>query len=362
MAGSNHAGRWEKRWHPLRREWVIYSAHRNNRPWDGETEQTAVTNPASYEPSCYLCPGNTRVGGATNPDYDGVYVFDNDHPVVGPDAPDAREPAAAARGLARVVCYHPRHDITVGDLSEAQVLDVLKTWRQQTAELGARPDILTVQIFENKGEACGTSSPHPHCQIYATDFVMAHPTRTLDTLANDRDTFRKLLDFEQQDPRRIVAGQPHATAFVPYFARFPFEVWIFPKQRAAHLTELDDDALAGLASLYREINQRYDALFGMPFPYVMALAQAPTDGVLHPDFHLHLKFFPPLRAPGLRKILAGAELGGGNFMNDTIPEETAEQLRAVVIPNNAAATKEKHAEADKADMADKADKAPKEAT
>jgi len=331
MAGSSNAGRWEKRWHPLRREWVVYSAHRNSRPWDGETEPTG-SEPDAYSPSCFLCPGNTRVSGVKNPNYEGVHVFDNDHPVVGADAPNTVAPAAPARGIARVICYHPQHDMSVGDLNDQQVEAVVHTWRDQTAELGARPDILSVQVFENRGEACGTSSPHPHCQVYATDFVMAHPTRTLDTLANDPDTFRKLLDFEQTDPRRIVASNKHALAFVPYFARFPFEVWIFPQQQASRITELDEASLAGMASLYREINQRYDALFGIPFPYVMALAQAPTDGVAHPDFHLHMKFFPPLRAPGLRKMIAGAELGGGNFMNDTIPEETAAQLRATTIP------------------------------
>lgn len=320
-------GRWEKRWQPLRREWVVVSAHRNQRPWQGERETLVPKKQPSYDPDCFLCPGNRRIGGAVNPDYKGVYVFDNDHPVVGPNAPDAAAPAAPARGLARVMCYHPDHSRTVGDLSDDEIHAVLHTWAEQTAELGARPGIQHVQIFENRGEMCGTSSPHPHCQIYATDFVMANTALMLEALEHDEATFTKLLRFERDDPRRRLPLVDGVDAFVPYAARFPYEVWLFPERPAARIHEMREDERMALGEAYRELVRTYDALFGMPFPYVMALHQAPTDGLPHPHLHCHLAFYPPLRAPGLRKIIAGAELGGGNFMNDTVPEETAAQLR-----------------------------------
>ena len=168
---------WEERWHPLRREWVIVSSHRNDRPWLGETVDETRDTVAAYEPDCYLCPGNSRISGKTNPEYDTVFVFDNDHPCVGPESPLALEPAPGiyqnrrADGLARVVCYTPRHDLTLAELRHDEVVTLLESLQAQYLELGARPEVRYVLAFENKGEVVGVSNPHPHAQIYATNFV-----------------------------------------------------------------------------------------------------------------------------------------------------------------------------------------------
>jgi UDPglucose--hexose-1-phosphate uridylyltransferase len=174
---------WEERWHPLRREWVIVSSHRNDRPWLGETVDEGRETEAPYDPTCYLCPRNTRISGKTNPDYQSVYVFDNDHPCVGPDAPAELEAVPSvyqsrrANGIARVVCYTPRHDLTLAELTQPEIVRLLETFREQYLELGDRPEVRHVLSFENKGEVVGVSNPHPHAQIYATNFVF----RTIET-------------------------------------------------------------------------------------------------------------------------------------------------------------------------------------
>jgi UDPglucose--hexose-1-phosphate uridylyltransferase len=334
-------GKWEQRWHPLRREWVVYSAHRQTRPWQGATEKSATDAP-SYDPDCYLCPGNVRVSGKRNPNYEDVFVFDNDHPVVGMDAPDVFPSGAhptlyrktRADGIARVVCYDPRHNVTLSDVPLDSVRKVLAAWREQVRELSEMNNVRFILIFENKGEITGTSNPHPHCQIYATNFVFNNVERELDAVRRYRDEcgatiFDHILEAEQTEGARVVAENEHALAFVPFFARYSYEVWVFPKRRHATLTTLSDDEIAGLAAVYQELNRRYDLLFDLSFPYVMSLYQAPVDGGDYADYHLRFVFLPPLRRPGLQKFPAGPEIGGGNFMCDTMPEEKAAELRGV---------------------------------
>ncbi len=330
-------GRWERRWHPLRREWVLYAAHRNSRPWTGEIENPPDPIPP-YDPDCYLCPRNNRVGGAVNPAYDQVFVFDNDHPVVGLNAPNVENEGfyerGPASGIARVVCFDPRHNVTVPDLSTGQVSQILSTWQEQTRELGSRPGIDSVLVFENKGAVCGTSVAHAHCQIYSTDFIFKNVGRTIDAVVayrreKGRNLFDEILSAEASDGSRIVEENEEAVAFMPFFSRWPFEVWMFPRNRRGHVTELSDSEIACLARIYRNVCRRFDLIYGMSFPYVMCMYQAPFDGGDYSDFHLHFVFMPPLRKPSLRKILAGADLGGGNFMNDTIPEDNARILRSL---------------------------------
>lgn len=333
---------WEERWHPLREEWVIVAAHRQNRPWLGETVGATRATVPPYVADCYLCPGNARIGGARNDPYDGVFIFDNDHPCVGWDAPAdlARLPAdgpyrnRAARGVARVVCYSPRHDLSLSRLAPPEIENLLGAWQAQYRELQAHPEIDHVLIFENKGEVVGVSNPHPHCQIYATNFVF----RTIATEARvsrdylnarGRGLFDDIIAAEQVDGRRIIAENETAIAFLPYFARYAYEVFVAPKRRHASLATLTDRETVDLAAVLRETLIRYDNLWQLPFPYVMALHQAPTDGGDHRSFHFHFEFHPPLRKPSLLKYLAGPEIGGGNFLSDTLPEEKAAELRAV---------------------------------
>ncbi len=331
---------WEERWHPLREEWVIVAAHRQDRPWIGQEVRQAAAAVPPYVADCYLCPGNGRVSGARNPSYTGVYVFDNDHPSVGPLAPRVAAPAAGiyrnrpAAGIARVVCYSPRHDLTLAELELPEVDRLLEVWQEQYRDLGERDGIDHVLVFENKGEVVGVSNPHPHCQIYATNFVF----KTIETEAGAGERhlastghilFQDVLAAEHSDGRRIIAENDSAIAFVPYFARYAYEVFVAPKATHPSLAALSAAERRDLAAVLQEVLVRFDNLWQMPFPYVMPLHQAPTDGREYPGFHFHIEFHPPLRKPNLLKYLAGPEIGGGNFLSDTAPEEKAAELRTV---------------------------------
>jgi len=344
---------WERRWHPLREEWVIVAAHRQARPWSGETIGSAAASSSpttrAYDPGCYLCPGNPRVGGHVNPAYAGTLVFDNDHPCVAPDAPPApAQPPAPYRvepalGFARVVCFSPRHDATFATLSLPEVEGVLDVWRRETQDLGQRPGVAHVLCFENKGEVVGVSNPHPHGQIYATGFVFKtmqteaavfarHAART-----GGRSLFDEILAAERADGRRILFEDEHVLAFVPYFARYAYEVYVAPKRRVTHVFHLTDDEVGSLAAALQSVTIRFDNLWRMPFPYVQVLHQGPGPGAggkasreaaPAEAFHFFIAFHPPLRQPRVLKYLAGPEIGGGNFLSDTSPEEKAAELRA----------------------------------
>jgi UDPglucose--hexose-1-phosphate uridylyltransferase len=332
-------GTWEERWHPLREEWVVVAAHRQHRPWRGEMVERTETKTPPYVSDCYLCPGNLRVSGARNPVYESVFVFDNDHPCVGVDAPEALAPAPApyrnrpARGLARVVCYTPRHDLSLAELAPHEVENLVAAWQEQYVDLGRRPEVNHVLAFENKGEVVGVSNPHPHGQIYATNFIF----KTVETEAaasyrylteTGRVLFQEIIAAEQQDGRRIICENETAIAFLPYFARYAYEVFVAPKATRPSIAALTDAEARDLAAVLREVVIRFDNLWHMSFPYVMPLHQAPTDGGDYRSFHFHIEFHPPLRKPHLLKYLAGPEIGGGNFLSDTAPEEKAAELRA----------------------------------
>jgi UDPglucose--hexose-1-phosphate uridylyltransferase len=331
---------WEQRWHPLRREWVVISSHRNERPWLGERVAEAPPPLPPYLADCYLCPGNARSLGHRNPRYTGVFVFDNDHPCVGPDAPAELERPAGiyrnsqAQGTARVVCFTPRHDLTLARLPEPVVRDLLRTLQDQYRELGAREEVRHVLVFENKGDVVGVSNPHPHCQIYATNFVfktieLEAEAQAAHLAEHGRALFHDILAAEEADGRRVLVRRGGAISFIPYFARYPYETYVAPRATHASLADLTGSELEDLAAVLRETVIRLDNLWRLSFPYVLVLHQAPTDGREHAGFHFHVQIHPPLRKPGLLKYLAGPEIGGGNFLNDTAPEEKAAELQAV---------------------------------
>jgi len=333
---------WMQRWHPLQREWVIFSAHRQNRPWTGEKIRHTKNESAEHDPTCYLCPGNRRVGGAINPDYHGVFVFDNDRPSISLDAPiDLQRPPGIYRnkpatGITRVICYSPEHNVSMSEMSVSQVADVIHQWQQQSQELSAHPDVTSVCIFENRGEMCGMSNSHPHGQIYATNFVYknieSHLLAAEEHFENTgRVLFQDILIAEQAEEstrQRIVVQNDTMLAFVPYFARFAYELYIAPRRTVSHLSQLNDAENADLASIIKQVLVRMDNLWTMPFPYLMMVHQAPVNGIEYPLFHSHIAFYPPLRTPELRKFVAAHEIGGGNFLADTMPEATAAELRA----------------------------------
>jgi UDPglucose--hexose-1-phosphate uridylyltransferase len=318
---------------------VIVAAHRQQRPWTGNTVTVQAAAPVGYDPGCYLCPGNARVSGAVNARYETTFVFDNDHPSVGVDAPPvvAVPPppyrATPAVGVARVVCFSPRHDLTLAEMPAAAIADVVDVWRGQTRDLGARPEVRQVLCFENKGEIVGVSNPHPHGQIYATSFEWkTFETERAASERYQRETGRGLMAdiiaAEKQDGRRVLYEDEHVIAFVPYFARYAYEVYVVPKRRVAHVFDLVDAEVAALAAALSAVTVRFDNLWRMSFPYVQVLHQAPADGGDYRAFHFFIGFNPPLRQPNLLKFLAGPEIGGGNFLSDTSPEAKAAELRA----------------------------------
>jgi UDPglucose--hexose-1-phosphate uridylyltransferase len=341
VASAVGGGTWEERWHPLREEWVIVAAHRNQRPWIGESVANGVAEHVpEYLADCYLCPGNKRVHGARNEDYTGIFVFDNDLPCVSPAAPgDLESPPGAfyrnrpAHGKARVVCYSPLHNTTLAELETSEIKTLFSGWQSQFRELRARPEVNHVLIFENKGKVVGVSNPHPHCQIYATNFVF----KTIATEVavcqrywqeHRRAMFEDIIDVESVDGRRVLADHGSAIAFVPYFARYAYEVYVGPKQAYQNITELSDGELSDLAHVLKDVLVRMDNLWKLSFPYVLALHQAPTDGSVSAGFHFHIEIHPPLRSANLMKYLAGPELGGGSFLSDTSPEQKAAELQA----------------------------------
>jgi UDPglucose--hexose-1-phosphate uridylyltransferase len=295
-----------RRYNPLNGDWVLVSPQRTQRPWQGQIERVADESLPAHDPSCYLCPGNERAGGARNPDYDSTYVFTNDFPALVPDG-------EGEYGTCRVVCYSPRHDLGLGEVDAERVVDV---WTEQYRQLIADPRIGHVQIFENRGEMMGASNPHPHGQIWATEHVPLQVERELERFAA---TPSLLEDYIAQEHERLVDENEHFVACVPYWAVWPFETLVASRRRVASLPDLHDDERASLASILRQLVQRYDRLFDTRFPYSMGL---------HQTSHLHVHFYPPLlRSASVRKFMVGYELLA-EPQRDLTPEEAAERLRA----------------------------------
>jgi UDPglucose--hexose-1-phosphate uridylyltransferase len=331
---------WEQRWHPLREEWVIIAAHRQDRPWIGETIEKASEEIPDYDADCYLCPGNKRISGIQNPDYRQTFVFDNDHACVDWNAPLVEEiihgihRRKPARGIARVVCYSPKHNLTLTELAPREIVTVLREWQNQYIELRENPEINHVLLFENKGEVVGVSNPHPHCQLYATNFIFKYIETEVKVCSQyfrekKRTLFQDIIESEKEDGQRIIYENNSAIAFIPYFARYAYEVYVAPKESYMSMADLSAQELNDFSEVLKHVLIKFDNLWQMPFPYVMPLHQAPTDGKDHSGFHFHIEFHPPLRKPNLLKYLAGPEIGGGNFLSDTSPEEKAEELRGL---------------------------------
>ena len=321
---------WELRWHPFRAEWVLFTSHRGSRPWHGTVvDDTEPTVPADNA----LAPLGRWISG-TNPDYRGVYVFTNDLPVFSADAP---EPASddelyrtgRATGTAGGGVLPPRPRRTVADLDDDEVTAVVQGWRDRTTSLQQIDGVAHVLVFENRGAAMGTSNPHLHCQIYAGSLVYAIAAREAEVAAEYCDwTGRSLLadvTAREVDGPRVVAAGDEFFACVPWFARYAYEVAILPRVPVASLTEMDDRACRSLGLVLRDVVRRYDALWGIRMPYVLAVHQAPVG--CHPHYPFHLELHPPLRAPGLLKYLAGPEIGGGSMTNESDPDDKAKELQ-----------------------------------
>ena len=332
-----------RRWNPLRREWVIVSPHRTRRPWQGQTEATASALALRYDPECYLCPGNMRAGGHRTPAYTETYVFENDFAALKPDVAPAEIDlhqaglirASSERGLCRVLCFDPRHDLTLATMDAAVIRRVVDVWAEQEIELGSRSDIRYVQIFENRGAMVGASNPHPHGQIWATEHIPGEPATELIAqteyfAAHHRPLLLDYLELEVNQQNRIVAENESWVALVPFWAVWPFETMLLPRQHVRSIGELDPSSRNDLAAILKRVTAGYNHVFNAPFPYSMGFHGAPCDGTDHPEWQLHAHFYPPLlRSATIRKFMVGFELLGSP-QRDIAPESAAETLRDAI--------------------------------
>jgi UDPglucose--hexose-1-phosphate uridylyltransferase len=328
-----------RRWNPLRQAWVLVSPHRTQRPWQGEVAQTAIPSAVTYDPQCYLCPGNTRAGGAVNPSYETVFSFVNDYAALLPELPAASEAPAspllvaeAVRGLCKVLCFHPDHSLTLARMTQSEIRTVVDAWTHEFQELSALDWIEYVQIFENRGAMMGASNPHPHGQIWSTGFVPDEPAaETVAQRAHLDSTGHCLLcDYlaaEQSSAERIIFENEHFAAVVPWWATWPYEVLLLSRRHAGSLPEFSSAERDSFANALNRLTTRFDNLFHTSFPYTMGFHQSPTDGKSHEEWHFHAHFYPPLlRSATVRKFMVGFEMLGMP-QRDITPEAAANRLR-----------------------------------
>jgi UDPglucose--hexose-1-phosphate uridylyltransferase len=325
-----------RRLDPLTGRWVIVSPQRTQRPWDGTTSEQPPPVP-TYDPDCYLCPGNERAGGILNPDYDGTFVFENDFAALRSDVPappdDTDELFAtdAATGECRVICFSPRHDLTLATMAPSGVRVVVELWRSQLAELSERYS--WVQIFENRGEISGASNPHPHGQIWASEFLPNEAAVELDRQRRHHAQHgtRLLVEYAEQEvarSERLVAVNDHWVIVVPYWAYWPFETLVLPRRPVATLTALTSDECDALAEILPTMLRAFDRVFDTPFPYCSGWHSAPRGR--DDAWQLHAHYFPPLlRSAEVAKIPASYELLA-NLQRDLTPEAAAAALRNVL--------------------------------
>jgi UDPglucose--hexose-1-phosphate uridylyltransferase len=329
-----------RRYNPLRRQWVLISPHRTQRPWQGEVNPSSGFSGVHYDPACYLCPGNQRAGGHQTPRYESVYIFDNDYAALLPDSPapeGERSPLLLAereRGRCRVLCFHPDHSLTLALMQPEDIRRVVDAWTEQYTELGAQPELRYVQIFENRGAMMGASNPHPHGQIWATEHVPDEPaleTESLKAYRAEHGTclLCDYLKVEGQERGRIVCENEGFMVLVPWWAVWPFETLVMAKNHRKSLAEFADSEKTALADILKQLTVRYDNLFETSFPYTMGFHQSPCDGESHEEWHFHAHFYPPLlRSATVRKFMVGFEMLGMP-QRDITPESAAERLRNV---------------------------------
>lgn len=329
-----------RRFNALRRSWVLVSPQRTERPWQGQTTKPVQSERVTYDPKCYLCPGNARAGGKQTPKYTGVYAFDNDYPALLPgDANAAPIPSKGSLlvsepevGRCRVVCFDPDHSLTLSQMPVASIEKVVAQWKEETATLGSSGEIGYVQIFENRGAMMGSSNPHPHCQIWATGRVPDEPLlegqAQLAYLQEHGTTL--LADYLAQElaaGERVVCSNDAFVAVVPYWAVWPFEILILSRTQIGSFVDFADKESKGLAEILHEATATYDKVFNTSFPYTMGFHQRPTDGEPHPEWTFHGHFYPPLlRSAEIRKFMVGFEMLGMP-QRDITPEKAAEMLR-----------------------------------
>jgi UDPglucose--hexose-1-phosphate uridylyltransferase len=327
-----------RRFNPLLREWVLVSPHRTERPWLGKIDASPATSSLKYDRDCYLCPGNVRANRASNPKYTNTFVFDNDFAALLPHAARLENNendllvASAEAGICRVVCFSPRHDLTIPVMSCAEVREVVDVWASQFRELSEVPWVKHVQIFENRGAMMGASNPHPHCQIWANASMPNIPARELSSF-NDYSDKKKtclLCDYlalELRKKERIICQNDGFAVVVPYWAVWPFETLLLSKRHVPAIDAFTNEEREFLADILILITTRYDNLFQASFPYSMGFHQRPSDGKPHPEWHFHGHYFPPLlRSATVQKFMVGYEMLASP-QRDITPESAAARLR-----------------------------------
>jgi len=329
------------RYNPLKGEWILVSPHRLQRPWSGQVEAVDEAAIPRFDPNNPLCPGACRPNGGTNPEYTSTFVFNNDFPSLLPECPEGSGESEElfrfepARGTCRVMCFHPRSDVTIPLMSTEEITAVIKKWIEQLIELGAKYN--WVQIFENKGSIMGCSNPHPHCQIWASTFI---PNEGRIKDIHQREYFEKhgrpmLLDYvnaELEKKQRLVVCNNEWVAVVPWWATWPYETLLLPRRHVKRMPDLSDQEIRSLALIMKQLTIRYDNLFRTSFPYSMGWHAAPTGekmGENDEHWQLHAMYFPPLlRSASVKKFMVGYEMLAQS-QRDLTAEQAAEKLRTL---------------------------------
>ncbi|WP_317046539.1 UDP-glucose--hexose-1-phosphate uridylyltransferase [Adhaeribacter arboris] len=330
-----------RRYNALTGEWVLVSPHRAKRPWQGQQEEVEKETRPEYDPTCYLCPGNERAGGQKNPSYTATFVFHNDFGALqestpaGSFAKGGLLQAESERGICKVICFSPRHDLTLPDMEVADIRKVVDLWQREYEELGQLDFINYVQIFENKGIIMGCSNPHPHGQIWAQSSIPVEPVKELVQqqnyfTENNRSLLSDYLAIELEEKKRIVVENEHFAVLVPFWAVWPFETMIISKRHFGSLSQITEAEKDAFADSIKKLTVIYDKVFNISFPYSAGIHQTPTDGQEHPGWHFHMHFYPPLlRSATIKKFMVGYEMLG-NPQRDITPETAADRLRSLV--------------------------------
>ena len=327
-----------RRYNPLLDEWILVSPQRAKRPWQGQNEVISDEKKPEYDETCYLCPGNERINGGTNPKYESCYVFDNDFPALLKNEVsfDLQQEDLfkinPERGINRVICFSPKHNVTLAEMQIPEIENVIKVWKEQYLELGAIDYINHVQIFENKGSVMGCSNPHPHGQIWAQSSLPTQVKKTQDNLLKyyqktGKSLLKDYVDNELQKKERIIAENEHFVLLVPFWATWPYETMIISKRHFSNIAEITEEEIKSYAEMIHIITVKYDNLFKTSFPYSAGIHQAPTDGLSHDEWHFHMHFYPPLlRSATVKKFMVGYELLA-EAQRDLTAEQSAEILR-----------------------------------
>jgi UDPglucose--hexose-1-phosphate uridylyltransferase len=330
-----------RRYNPLTREWVLVSPQRTERPWQGQMEDVTQERQLQHDPECYLCPGNLRVGGVRNPSYTSTFVFENDFASLRPYTPAGKLDeggllvAESEQGICRVVCFSPRHDLTIARMEVSGLRQVVDTWTDQYVELGSLSFVNWVQIFENRGAQMGASNPHPHGQIWANagapnESMKEDRAQREYLIEHDSCLLCDYLRLEIKSGERLICANDSFYALVPFWAIWPFETMILSKRHTTGMDDFNEVERAAFADILKRLTNSYDKLFQVSFPYSMGFHQRPTDGVAHPEWHFHGHFYPPLlRSASIRKFMVGYELLAMP-QRDITPESAGQRLRELV--------------------------------